>query len=190
MRSLCNLQVCHLVASFCTTPSKGFSWHQVQEGEALLSMRPIRKDAGATPSEHPTSVICVIGAGQVPAGCTCSSAWGPGPAVSVSAVGVLQCSHGLQEETNSSVNLARPKPPLQPRCPYMPPKPSHTNDSQFPECVMNTLALPSSLWLARPSPLVLTDVTFCSKSSPPPAPRAPEHTSVLSCCAVTIGLCV
>lgn len=83
MRSLCNLQVCHLVASFCSTPSKGFSWHQVQEGEALLSMRLIRKDAGATPSEHPTSVTRVIGAGQVPAGCTCCSAWGPGPAVSV-----------------------------------------------------------------------------------------------------------
>lgn len=48
---------------------------------------------------------------------------------------------------------------------------------------MNTLALPSSLWLARPSPLVLTDVTFCTKSSAPPVPRAPEHTCpLLLCC--------
>ena len=39
---------------------------------------------------------------------------------------------------------------------------------------MHTLALPSSLWLVCPSPWSSL-VTFCSKSSTPPAPTAPEH---------------
>ena len=51
MRSLCNLQVCHLVASFySTSSSQGFSLHPLQDGGALLFTRLVRKDAGATPS--------------------------------------------------------------------------------------------------------------------------------------------
>ena len=36
-RPLCNLQACHLGASFCSTSSKGFSWHQVQGDGAHCS---------------------------------------------------------------------------------------------------------------------------------------------------------
>lgn len=54
MRSLCNLQVCHLVASFYSaSSSQGFSLHALQDGGALLFTRLVRKDAGATPSEDP-----------------------------------------------------------------------------------------------------------------------------------------
>lgn len=146
MRPLCNLQVCHLVASFCSASSKCFSWHQVQDGEALLSMRLIRKDAEATPSQHPHPQPPVsLGLDRFQQAALGSLLGDLSlQYLSVSAVGVLQCSHGLQEETNSSVNLARPRLPLQPRCPYVPPKSSHANDSQFPECAVNTLALPSS----------------------------------------------
>lgn len=64
---------------------------------------------------------------QTPAGCTCfpAGAWGCNICLPLLS-GVLQCSHGVQEETNSSVSLARPRLPLQRHCGYMPPKCSHT----------------------------------------------------------------
>lgn len=46
--------------------------------------------------------------------------------LSVFAVGVFQYSRGLQEDTNSSVSLARPRLPLQCHCPYKPPTSSCT----------------------------------------------------------------
>lgn len=55
----------------------------------------------------------------------CLGTWGCSICLSL-LWGVFQYSRGLQEETNSSVSLPRPRLPLQCHCPFMPPTSSHT----------------------------------------------------------------
>lgn len=123
---LCNLQVCHLVASFCRVSSKGFSWHQ----DGALALHEPDQEGCRNGSIRPPhlSYLCNWGwtnrsqqAALAPLLADLGLQY-----LSVSAVGVLQYSCGLQEETNFSVSLVRPRLPLQRQCPYMPPKSSHT----------------------------------------------------------------
>lgn len=135
MRPLYNLQVCHLVASFCSTFSKGFSatgarqWASVpheadQEGRRNDSIR-----------RHLLSHLCIwswtdrfqqaalppllrdVGLQYL---CLSLLGWGWGVPP------MLPWSSG--RNPNSSVSLARPRLPLQPHPhrPYMPPTSSRT----------------------------------------------------------------
>lgn len=114
---------------------KAFPGPQVQGGKALLSKRLIRKEAGVIPSEHPTSATCVTRAGQIPAGCTCSSA--PGTwAYHV----CLCCERGSSMLPWFSGRKNLLSAPGRPRLPHSlavliwPLHPAMPNDSQFLVC--------------------------------------------------------
>lgn len=172
-----HLQVCHLVASFCSTSSKGSSLPQVQgKRDAALGGPSGRMQERL--HRRPASATFVTGAlsNRFKYLALSPLLWDLG----------LQCFYPSPPRGSSDILLVfRRKPQLlgEPGQSlargYLssltalggPLNPATPNDSQFPECAVYTLALPFSPGLAHPSPSVVT-------AASPFLLQLPEHLSI------------